>query len=144
MAGLFLLSEKLSHQIMKRIFTAFTALILTFCMLLAFGGQCTFALDEPSSDVSTPDSQGSVDVSTEITQDFEDVEVPNVLTRITPITWYCFTKGNCPLYRSCRGRSKKGTVAADTRLACIGKYPSSVKKFHDPKRIKVRLPAAHT
>ena len=88
MAGPFLLSEKLSHQTMKSIFTVFTALLLTFCMLIAFGGECTFALDEPSADVSAPDTQGSPDVGTQITQDFEDAEVPNVLTRITPITWY--------------------------------------------------------
>ena len=125
---------------MKKIFTVFTALILTLCMLVAFGGQCTFALDEPSADVSAPDTQGSPDVGTQITQDFEDVEVPNVLTKIKPITWYCYTKEDCTLYRSRKGKSKKGKVAADTRLACIGKYPTTVKKFSDPIRVKVKLP----
>ncbi len=72
------------------------------------------------------------------------ITVSGVITATHAYTWYCTAKKKATIYKKSTGSTKLTTVKKGTKMTAIGRYPSKIKKFKNPKRVQVRLSDGRT
>ena len=53
--------------------------------------------------------------------------------------WYAKLKKKTTVYKKATGSKKLTTLKKGTKVICVGRYPSRVKKFKSPKRAQIQL-----